>query len=142
MLEVKEQLREAMQMSYDICKREKANGVIIPDEDMKTLVRYEQLKLIKLTLPKVKLTEKLYYPTIQAACFKGITQDTWVKVMLWATKQFGIKCSITLASVASYRSSPHRYNFIEPVIITATEAGKIQKDLEAHYLSELKKEIS
>lgn len=139
---VEEQLREAMQMSLDICSREKANGIIIPEEDMKVLVQYEQLKLIKLTLPKVKLAEKLYYPTIQAACFKGITQDTWVKVMLWATKVYGIKCSITLASVASYRSSPHRYNFIEPVVVTATEAGKVQKDLEAQYLSELKKEMS
>ena len=138
----RERFEEAMQVSYDTCKAIKAGGVIIPDEDMKVLIQYEQLKLIKLTLPKVKLAEALYYPTIQHEAFKGITQDTWVKIMLWATRAFNIKCNLTLASAASYRSSPHRYGFIEPVIVTKSDIGNLGYQEECDLFDELKKEIS
>ena len=138
----RERFKEAMQISYDICKASKSNGVIIPDDDMKVLLKYEDLNLIKLTIPKVKLAVVLYYPTIQNEAFKGITQDTWVKIMLWATKSFGIKCNLTLASAASYRSSPHRYGFIEPVIVPKSDIGNLGYQEECDLFDELKKEIS
>jgi len=141
MLEFKDRFRAAMQLSYDICKNIKAGGIVIPDEEMKVLIKYEQLKLIKLTLPKVKLAEELYYPTMQDSSFKGITQDTWVKIMLWATSEFNIKCSLTIASAASYRNSPHRYGFIEPVIVTKSDVGKAAYDEETELFDTLKEEF-
>ena len=134
--------KEAMQISYDICKASKVGGVVIPDEDMSVLLQYEALGLVKLTLPKVKLAEVLYYPTMQHQAFKGITQDTWVKIMLWATKSFNIKCGLTIASAASYRNSPHRYGFIEPVIVTKSDIGNLGYQEECDLFDTFKGEIS
>ena len=142
MTEFDKRFKSAMQLSYDICKASKAGGVIIPDEDMVTLLKYEKLGLIKLTLPKLKLASMLYYPTIQHKAFKGITQDTWVKVMLWATKSFNIPCGLTIASAASYRSSPHRYGFIEPVVVTKNDIGLLGFEDECNLFDTFKKEIS
>jgi len=124
-MEFEERFKAAMQLAYNICKSSKAGGVVIPDEDMEVILKYEQLGLVKMTLPKFKITQELYYPTIQAAEFKGITQDSWVKILLWATKCFNIKCNLTLASAAAYRNSPHRYGFIEPVVVTKGDIGNL-----------------
>lgn len=142
MEEFNKRFKEAMQISYDICKASKAGGIVIPNEDMAILLKYEGLSLIKLTLPKLKLAEVLYYPTMQHKAFKGITQDTWVKIMLWATKSFNIKCGLTLASAASYRNSPHRYGFIEPVIVTKSDIGTLGYNEECKLFDEFKGEIS
>ncbi len=138
---LKDQMKQAMQMAYDICKSEKSQGVMIPDDDMAILLKYEGLKLIKLTLPKFKLSDVLYFPTIQHDLYRGMTQNTWVKIMLWATKSFNIKCNVTLASVASYRASPHDYKFIEPVIVIKSDIGTLAYKEEDAMFLELKEEF-
>lgn len=140
-MEFNDRFKAAMQLSYDTCKALKASGVVIPDADMKILLEYEQLKLIKLTMPKIKLAPELYYPTIQHKYFRGITQDSWVKIILWATKSFNIRCNLTLASASSYRSSPHKYNFIEPVIVPKSDIGKLGYEEECELFNQYKEEI-
>ena len=141
MLTFEERFQSAMQLTWDICKASKVGGIVIPDEDMAVLLKYENLKVIKLTLPKIKLSTTLYFPTIQSELFKGITQDTWVRIMLWATKAWGIPCNLTMASASSYRSSPHRYGFIEPVIVTKSDIGLLAYKDECELLDTLKKEF-
>ena len=142
MAKFRNRFKSAMQLAYDICKATKAGGIDIPKEDMDLLLKYEKLNVIKLTLPKIKLSTVLYYPTMQDPLFKGITQDTWVKIMLWATKSFNIKCGLTIASAASYRNSPHRYGFIEPVIVTKSDIGNLGYQEECDLFDTLKGEIS
>ena len=141
MLEFRDRFKSAMQLAYDICKATKAGGIDIPKEDMDMLLKYEKLNVIKLTLPKIKLSTVLYYPTMQDPLFKGITQDTWVKIMLWSTKAFNIKCNITIASASSYRTSPHRYGFIEPLIVAKSDIGTLGFKEETELFEELKKEF-
>ncbi len=121
----KERYVDAMEYSLNVCKNLKSGNVDIPDKDMAIIVKYEKLGLVKLTLPRVNLSKDIYYPTIQSNHFKGITQDSWVKIILWATKAYGIKCNLTIASANSYRTSPHRYNFIEPVVVKKQDVGTL-----------------
>ena len=137
----KDRVKAAMQLAWDICKASKSSGVLIPDEDMKVLVKYEELGLIKLTMPKMKLAPTLYYPTIQAKEFKNLSQNLWVDIMLWATKEHNITCNVGLNSVSAYRSSPHRYNFIEPVVIPVNDIGKLGREEEIECFKELKGEF-
>ncbi len=133
---LRDQMLEAMQMAYNICKSEKSHGIVIPDEDMAILLKYEEL-----TLPKFKLSDVLYFPTIQHEAYKGMSQNTWVKIMLWSTKTFNIKCNVTLAAVASYRGSPHDYKFIEPVVVTKSDIGTLAYKEEDAMFNELKEEF-
>ncbi len=137
----KDRVREAMKIAWNICKQAKSGGANISEEDMLVLLKYENLGIIKMTLPKFKLAEVLYYPTIQHKAFKNLSQNFWVDVMLWATKAHNIKCNVGLNSVAAYRSSPHRYNFIEPVVVPVSDIGKLGRDEEIELFNLLKEEF-
>lgn len=133
-----ERFSQAMSLAWDICKSSKAGGIVIPKEDMAVLLKYENLGIVKLTMPKFKLATVLYYPTMQHELFRGITQDTWVRIMLWATKAWNIKCNLTIASASSYKNSPHRYGFIEPVIVTKSDVGLLAYQDECDLFDTLK----
>lgn len=135
-------VKAAMALAWGICKASKSGGIVISDEEMAVLVKYESLGIVKMALPKMKLAPELYYPTIQDPLYKNLTQDFWVDVMLWATKSHGIKCNVGINSAAAYRSSPHRYNFIEPVVVAMTDVGKLGRDEEIALFKEFKEEFN
>lgn len=141
MLEYNDRVKQAMELAYNICKEAKSGGVIIPKEDMEVLLKYEKLSLIKMTLPKFKLSETLYYVTIQDPLYKNLSQNLWVDILLWATKCWNIKCNVGINSASAYRSSPHRYNFIEPVVIPIGDIGKLGRDEEIALFNQYKEEI-
>lgn len=95
-------------------------------EEAIILDKFIEAGLIQLVKKKRgNLSRQLYFPTMEAEEFRGLSSVIWLKVIQHFIRKYGIDSKIGPASRDDYLSRYWHYN-IEPVVVNKTAAGRLQ----------------
>ncbi len=101
-------------------------GTVISLEDQGVIDKYLNLGVIVMAKSKKRdFGRKLYFPTIQAVEFQGLSMIVWLNINRALIAKYGIKSQLGKASMAEYVSKSWSYN-IDPVVVNRKAAGELQ----------------
>ena len=106
---MKERIAQAYAKAKAVCYEANGGDNTIPEEEQLVLDKYIELGMIKSTKGKVKLGIDIYYPTLQAEEFEGLSGDIWLRIIRQAMSDYGISSGIGRNSVNEYLTKPWEY---------------------------------
>ena len=132
-------MNERIQAAYDyaksVCNEATGGDSKIPEEEQLILDKYIELGMIKSTKGKVKLGLDIYYPTLQAEEFEGLSGDIWLRIIRQAMSDYGISSGIGRNSVNEYLTKPWEYKMSNDslTVVSRSYVGtkQLQEELEA-----------
>jgi hypothetical protein len=129
MSKIKAIIETAHKEALSICETYAHGKGEIKPEHIEIIAQYVKEGILEFKKPKINKTKGIYYPCLQSEAFKGLTKNTWLKVVRHAMDVYDIDSGLSLNSVASYTTSAWRYG-IEPVrLLTPTDLGGIHSSL-------------
>ncbi len=106
---MKERIQKAYTYAKKVCYEARGGDNTIPEDEQLIIDKYIELGMIKSTKGKVKLGLDIYYPTLQAEEFKGLSGDIWLRIIRQAMDDYGISSGIGRNSVNEYLTKPWEY---------------------------------
>lgn len=115
-------------------------GTVVSDEDKAIIEKYVVAGIISYNKKsKRDFGKKLYFPTIEAEEFRGLSMLVWLNINRAMILKYGINSQLGKASMGEYVSKAWQYH-IEPTVVNKTAAGGVQMKEEAIALEQVLKE--
>ena len=129
-----------IKIAYDMADKvylEYIGGTVVSEEDKAIIKKYVDLGIIAMTkVKKRNFGKKLYFPTIEAEEFRGLSMLVWLNINRAMINKYEIASQLGKASMGEYVSKSWQYN-IEPVVVNKTAAGSLQMKEEAAALQQV-----
>ena len=127
---MEERIQVAYEAARQVCYQAIGGSSAIPKEDQLILDKYIASGVIKSTKGKVKLGLDIYYPTLQAKEFEGLSGDIWLRIIRQAMSDYGIKSGIGRNSVNEYLTKPWEYKMSNDSLMVVSRSYVGTKQLE------------
>lgn len=127
---MKERIQAALDKANELCVEYVGGSTDVSEEEQAVLDKYLESGLIQyVQVKKGRLSKLLYYPSLEAKEFTGLSGAIWLRIMRHCMKDNGIKSGLSVNSMREYVYKYWEYN-IEPVVIKNKAAGDNQMKLE------------
>ncbi len=127
---MKERIEKAYSFADKLCYEVSGGRLDIPEEDQVVLEKYMKANYIQLVKHKILYQDMIYFPTLQADEFEGLTGYIWLRIIRHAMTNHGICSKIGPNSITEYVGKPWEYFIHDLKVIKNKDASKIQKDEE------------
>lgn len=130
MEELKLQIKEAWVFIDKTCYEYVQGDITVTKEEEEIIKKFVKLDLITYVKKKKgDWQEKLYFPTLQAKCCKGLSIQIWLRMMQEAVVKHGIPSKISKYSANDYLSKAYEYD-LKPSVVSLSYVEKADRTKE------------
>ncbi len=123
-------MEEKIQAAYDLAYKlgqDYVGSSQIDPADLEVINRYIEKGLIKYTKGKAKLSQALYYPTLESKEFEGLGMTAWLRILRLVINRLSIQSNLSINSARQYISNHWRYD-IKPTVLPDSYLSKADKE--------------